>query len=258
MSQTRSEIATKIEEIQSEMAEINAKMYDALQGAVNKIFGQWYVPDFLKERAESKAQEAWQNYITFKPKVDPVVEWILREMNDAEAVEQTAPQYCSVNFEEAATAVGHGVLGPNGDDWESGNTQNYRNAVHNLPTKLQNLRDAVEEMCNLFTDLEGDYESFFIGLLLCVISFTLALVALGLAVAGLILAIPSGGAGLVVSIIGLVVAVIAVVPAVAAFFILPDMVAARATTASRIRDAAQSVRNSPWPLKPALDSADWD
>lgn len=258
MSQTKAEIATKLEEIQSDMAELNAKMNNALQSAVNKIFGQWYVPDWLKERAESKAQEAWRNYITFEPQVDPVVKAIVRDLADSDAVEQTAPQYCAVSFAAAAAAVGPGELGPTGDDWESGNTQNYRNAVQSLPTKLQNLKDAVEEVCNLLTDLKGDYDSYFIGLLLALISLALAVAGAVVAVVGLVLAIPSGGAGLVVAIIGLVIAVLALVPAVAAYFVLPDMDAARSTTASRLRDAAQSVRNSPWPAKPALDSADWD
>ncbi|RMB61832.1 hypothetical protein [Tessaracoccus antarcticus] len=257
MSSTAEEIQTKIDEIYSNLTEANGKINDALQGAVDKIFGQWWIPGWLKDRAEEKAQEAWAKYQTIPPKLDPATEWILREINDYNAVKATGPQYCGVDFSVAAAAVGQGALGPRGDDWDSGNTQNYRNAVQSLPTKLQNLQDAVEDICEILSDLTGDYESYFLGVLVAVISLALAIAGLVAAIVGLVLAIPSGGGGLVVSIIGLVVAVLAAVVAVIAFATLTDIDASRATAAQRLDAAATSVRNSPWPVKPALDSGDW-
>lgn len=257
MSQTVSEVETKIREIQNGINQAARDMGPALQSAVDKIFGEWYVPDFLKDRALRKAREASAEFNKVPPKVDPTVEIILREINDYRALSQTAPQYCSVSFDEAAASVAYDQLGPNGDDWQSGNTQAYRGAVHALPAKLQNLRDAVEEICDLLTDLKEDYDSFFTGLLVAVISLSLAIAGLLAAIAGLIAAIPSGGAGLVISIVGLVVAVLSLVVAAIAFATLPDMDQARATTAERLRNAATSVRNSRWPNKPAIGSGGW-
>ena len=257
MSAAAEEITTKIDEIYDDLAELNAKLHGALQGAVDKIFSHWYVPDWLKERAEDKAQEAYEECKKIQPKMDPAVEWAIKQINDYNSVRVTGPQYCAVDFSTAADAVGTGTLGPRGDDWTSGNTVNYRNAVQSLPTKLQNLRDAVEDICEILSDLKGDYESYFIGLLLAITSAALAIAGLVLAVIGLILSIPSGGAGLVVAIISVVVAAASAVVAGIAFAVLPDMGDSRATSAERLQGIATSVRNSPWPAKPALDSGDW-
>ena len=232
-------------------------MHDALQGAVDKIFSHWYIPGWLKDRAESKAQEGYEECKKIQPRMDPATEWVIKQINDYNSVKTTGPQYCAVNFSAAAASVGTGALGPRGDDWDSGNTVNYRNAVQSLPTKLQNLQDAVEDICEILSDLEGDYESFFIGLLLAITSVALAIAGLVLAIIGLLLAIPSGGAGLVVAIISLVVAAVAAVVAVVAFATLTDIEASRATAAERLQGVATSVRNSPWPAKPALDSGGW-
>lgn len=256
-SETVGEIENKIEEIRQGMDEAVRDIDRVLQDAVNKIFGQWYIPGFLKDRAESKAQEASSEFRKIPPKVDPTVELIIREINDYNAVSQTGPQYCSVDFSAATSSVGHNQLGPTGDDWESGNTQIYRTTVHALPAKLQNLQDAVEEICEVMTDLKGDYDSYFTGVLVAIISLAIAVAGLVAAIIGLALAIPSGGAGLVVAIVSLVIAVLGAVVAAIAFATLTDMDAARATAAERLRSAATSVRSSQWPLEPSMDSGSW-
>lgn len=257
MSATTDEIENKFREIRRDLDEATRKIDGALQDAVDKIFSQWYVPDFLKDRALNKAQEASNEFRRIPPKVDPTVELILREINDYRAVSRTGPQYCAVDFQAAADSVAHDQLGPNGDDWESGNTENYRSAVHALPGKLQNLRDAVEDICEIMTDLKGDYDSYFTGVLVAVISLAIAIAGLVVAIVGLVLAIPSGGAGLVVAIVSLVVAVVGALVAAIAFATLTDMDAARATAAQRLRSAASSVRNSHWPLEPSMGSTGW-
>ncbi|GAB3815260.1 hypothetical protein GCM10028820_12400 [Tessaracoccus terricola] len=257
MSDTVEEIRNKIDEINRDLAEADRKIGPACQDALNKIFGQWWVPDWMKQKAEYKAQEAVREFITIQPKTDPTVELILREINDYTAVKNTGPQYCGVDFSTAESAVGQGSLGPRGDDWDSGNTQNYRNAIQSLPTKLQNLRDAIEDFCEILGDLKGDYDSYFVGVLVAVISLAIAIAGLVVAIVGLVLAIPSGGAGLVVAIVSLVIAVLGAVVAAIAFATLTDMDAARATAAERLRGIGTSVRNSPWPAKPAMDSGGW-
>lgn len=257
MSDTVEEIRTKIEEINRDLAEADRKIGPACQDALNKIFGQWWVPDWMKQKAENKAQEAVREFITIQPKTDPMVEWILREINDYTAVKNTGPQYCGVDFATAEYLVGQGSLGPRDDDWDSENTQYYRDRIQSLPTKLQNLRDAIEDFCEILGDLKGDYDSFFVGVLVALIGLALAIAGVVVAIIGLVLAIPSGGWGLVVSIVGLVFAVLSAGVAVAAFAFLTDMDAARATAADRLRGIATSVRNSPWPLKPAMDSGGW-
>ena len=257
MSDTVEEIRTKIEEINRDLAEADRKIGPACQDALNKIFGQWWVPDWMKQKAENKAQEAVREFNNIYPKMDPMVEWILREINDYTAVKNTGPQYCGVDFATAEYLVGQGSLGPRDDDWDSENTQYYRDRIQSLPTKLQNLRDAIEDFCEILGDLEGDYESHFVGVLVALISVAIALAGLVLAVVGLVFAAPSGGAGLVVAIVSVLVAVLGFGVAVSACFTLPKMDAARATAADRLRGIATSVRNSPWPAKLAMDSGGW-
>lgn len=257
MSDTVEEIRTKIEEINRNLAEADRKIGPACQDALNKIFGQPLVPDWMKQKAENKAQEAVREFNNIYPKIKPIVEWILRQINDYTAVKNTGPQYCGVDFSTAESAVGQGSLGPRDDDWDSENTQYYRDKIQSLPTKLQNLRDAIEDFCEILGDLKGDYDSFFLGVLVALISLEFAIAGVVLAVIGLVLAIPTEGAGLVVAIVSLVVAVLGFVAAGIAFFTLTNMDAARATAADRLRGIATSVRNSPWPAKLAMDSGGW-
>ncbi|WP_297749023.1 hypothetical protein [uncultured Tessaracoccus sp.] len=257
MSDTVEEIRTKIEEINRNLAEADRKIGPACQDALNKIFGQPLVPDWMKQKAENKAQEAVREFSNILPKIVEMVEAILREINDYTAVKNTGPQYCGVDFATAESAVGQGSLGPRGDDWDSENTQYYRDKIQSLPTKLQNLRDAIEDFCEILGDLKGDYDSYFVGLLVAVISLEIAIAGVVLAVVGLVFAAPSGGAGLVVAIVSLLVAVLGFVAAGIACLTLPKMDAARATAADRLRGIATSVRNSPWPAKLAMDSGGW-
>lgn len=256
-SEPVNEIENKIREIRQGIDDAARDIDNALQWALDEIFGDWYVPDFVKQRAEAKAQEASREFRRIPPKTDPTVELILREINDYKAVSQTGPQYCSVDFGAAESSVGYDQLGPTGDDWESGNTQIYRTTVHALPTKLQNLRDAIEDICEIMTDLKGDYDSYFTGVLVAVIALALAIAGLVIAIAGLIAALGTGPVGVGIAIAGLVVAVLSAVVSVIAFATLTDMDAARATAAERLRSAATSVRNSQWPLEPSMDSGSW-
>lgn len=257
MSSSAEEIQTKIEEINEGMTEVNRQIHSALQGAVDKVFELWWVPGWLKEQVENKAQEAWGEFLKIAPKLNPGIERAFREITDYGYIKTTGPQYCAVDFSGATAALGPGSLGPRGDDWYSGNTENYRNAVHSLPTKLQNLQDAVEKICEIFSDLKEDYDSYFVGLLMAVIGVALAVAGLVVAVIGLVAALPTAGAGLALVVIGVVVAVVSLVVAAAAFFLLPDMDANRASAAQRLTGAATSVSNSEWPARPALDSGDW-
>ena len=257
MSDTVEEIRTKIEEINRDLAEADRKIGPACQDALNKIFGQPLVPDWMKQKAENKAQEAVREFNNIYPKLVEMVEWILRQINDYTAVKNTGPQYCGVDFSTAEYLVGQGSLGPRDDDWDSGNTQYYRDKIQSLPTELQNLRDAIEDFCEILGDLEGDYDSFFLGVLVSLISLEIAIAGLVLAIVSLVLAIPTEGVSLVVAIVSLVVAVLGFVAAGIAFCTLTNMDAARATAADRLRGIATSVRNSPWPEEPAMDSGGW-
>lgn len=257
MSATVEEIQSQIEEIYSNVAEVNSQLHAALQGAVDKISELWWLPGWLKEQVENKAQEAWREYQKVPPKLDPATERVLREISDYLCVKATGPQYCAVDFSAAAAALGPGALGPRGEDWDSGNTVNYRDAVHSLPTKLQNLQDAVEDICEILSDLKEDYDSYFVGVLMAVVGAALAVAGVVVAVIGLVSALPTAGGGLALVVIGVVVAVLSLIVAVGAFLALPDMNANRATAAQRLAAAATSVRNSSWPAKPALDSGDW-
>lgn len=251
------EVGIKLDELNAKVDEATSQLRDALQGAIDKIASEPLIPPPVKNYAIKEAESGWNQYIHIPPKKDPVVEALVRTISDYASLATAGPQYCEVDFAQAQAAIGPDALGPRDDDWTSSNTQLYRNAVYSLPTKLQGLQDAVRQFCQILRDLLADFNSFFIGVLVALIGAVVAVAGLIVAIVGLVLAIPSGGAGLVVAIVSLVIAIISAVVAIIAFITLPDLEASKQTAIDRLRQVAESVRNSPWPIGPTLAGEEW-
>lgn len=252
---TISELEKQIQEGRDAIAEADANLVPALDGAVRVINDQWWVPYHAKKYVADKANSCMSRYPECRDPAVEATEIILRQIADSKAVTATAPQYCDIDFSAVSQAIGPDSLGPRAEDWTSDNTTNYRNAVYSMPTKLQNLIDAVEEICEIFTELDEDYQSYFTGLLVAVISAVVALVGLALAIVGVATAW-AAGSGIVLAVASLFVAIVGAVVSAVSFATLTDIEGSISDSESKLKDVATSVRAAVWPAQPAL-GAGW-
>lgn len=246
---TIAELEKQVQEGLDAIAEVDANLYPALDRAVSFINDQVLIPYSTKKYVADKANNCISRYPEVRDPSVEVAELIVRQIADSRAVSDTAPQYCDIDFSAVSQAIGSGSLGPRAEDWTSDNTTNYRNAVHSMPTKLQNLIDAVEEICEIFTELDEDYQSYFTGLLVAVISAVTAVVSLALAVASLV---ASAGASIVLSVAGVLVAIVGAIISVVSFATLTDIDSAISDSETKLKGVATSVRASVWPAQPAM------